>query len=370
MRKLVLLMLGLSATLAAQTPGKGYVLSFSEDFQGDHVNTSAWNFRTDAKALSTQLPRNVSVHDGKLVITPRKERVAGMDFTGGGIISKAAFRYGYFQVDAKVTNDPGWHTSFWMMAGDGKTTFPMEARTEIDDFEIESPSRISMGYLVWHDKQQMASQRCNNAYVPGYSTADAMHTYGVEWTEEKLTYFLDGKAICSQPYSATSGMHDRLNIWLTTIGARKPIDASGNSPAEYRNVRYYIRDYYIAAGDPEYAEYGKDWHGGPEPGFSGAASRVSCSADATAVYTPSILGAGSFDVQLWHVKDSPSVHNGDVEAKLDTAKGTMSKNIAAKTPTGWYDLGTYEFAKGTTGSLTLSSPTGCLQTSHVKFVRK
>ena len=370
MSKLAVLALCLSASLAAQAPGKGYVLSFSENFAGDHVDTNVWNFRTDAKALSTQLPRNVSVHDGKLLITPRKEHVAGMEFTGGGVVSKAAFRYGYFQVDAKVTSDHGWHTSFWMMAGDGKTTFPMEARTELDDFEIESPTKVSMGYLVWHNKQQMSSKRCNNAYAPGFSTADAMHTYGLEWTEETLTYFLDGKEICSQPYSPTSGMHDRLNIWLTTLGARKPIDASGTSPAEYQNVRYYVRDYYISATDPAYAEYGKDWHDGPEPGFSNSASRVSCSADAMAVYTPSVLEAGTFNVQLWHVKNSPSTRNGGVEAAIDTANGTEKKVIPAQAPTGWFDLGTFAFNKGATGAVRLSSATGCIQANTVKFLRK
>lgn len=358
------------ALCVAQAPAR-YSLQYSADFQGDRVDTNAWTFRTDAKILSTQLPRNVSVHDGKLFITPRKEDAGGMHYTGGGVVSTAAFRYGYFQVDAQTTNDPGWHTSFWLMAGDGKTTFPMIARSEIDDFEIENPKTISMGYLVWKNQQNMGSQRCNNNYVPGYSTAEGMHTYAVEWTEEGLTYYLDGKSICTQPYKPTDGMHDRVNIWLTTIGAKKDIAASGKSPAIFEHVRYFVRDYYIGAGEPGYAEYGKDWHRGPEPGFSGSDSHASCSADAEAVYTPSILESGEYDVEVWRVKGNPSIRDIQFDATVRSSSGTVKKpSIAANTP-GWVDLGVYHFARGVDGAVTLTSTGGgCVVANMVKFVRR
>ncbi|MGO4516515.1 family 16 glycosylhydrolase [Terriglobus sp. 2YAB30_2] len=365
---------GLLGAQIAGSPGveipEKYVLQFSDDFKGDQVDTNQWTFRTDAKALSTQLARNVSVHDGKLYITPRKEDVADMHYTGGGIISKAAFRYGYFEVTAQVTNDPGWHTSFWAMAGDGKTTFTDISRTEIDDFEIESPLKVSMGYLVWKNRQSMSSERCNAAFSPGFSTASGMHTYAVEWTETSLTYYLDRKKICQQTYLPTQGTHDRVNIWLTTIGAKQPIDASGTSPAVYSQVRYYVRDYYIDATEPGYAEYGKDWHDGPEPGFSSSLTRASCSGDATAMYVPSIVQSGSYNVQAWHVKNNPALRNGAGEAHILSKAGLSTKEIPADTATGWVDLGTYDFERGTTGSVTLAPKEGCLEANMVKFLRR
>lgn len=361
-----------AAVAGAQAPDRHYVLAYQENFQGDQVDTTRWNFRTDSKAFSTQLPANVAVHEGKLYITPRPEAVAGMRFTGGGIISKAAFRYGYFEVDAKTTADFGWHTAFWMMAGDGKTTFTGAMHTEIDDFEIETPEHISMGYLSWNGNQNLASKRCNNDYVPGYSTAAGMHRYGLEWTDTSLRYFLDGKEVCQQSYTEADGMHDRLNIWLTIIAARDSAAASGHSPAVFSDVKYYVRDYAIAAGEPEYAEHGLDWHPGAEPGFSGLASRVSCSADAQAIWTPSILEKGLYKVQLWHVRNSAPVTNGDATAEVHHAGGTAKIAIEAGHATGWVDLGTFTFDRGVTGAVSLSrtGSKGCLQANMVRFLRQ
>ena len=119
-------------------------------------------------------------------IALRQQRFGGQDFTGGGIVSKAAFRYGYFQVKAKTTTNPGWHSSFWMFAGNGATTYAPGAFTEIDDFEIDSgaPDVISMGMLDWSQGKAVASKRCNANYKPGWSTAAGYHTYGLEWTEQ------------------------------------------------------------------------------------------------------------------------------------------------------------------------------------------
>ena len=367
------LLILVSGVLHAQAPRPGYVLQFSDDFTGDTVDTTRWNYRTDAKGHSIQLPANVTVTAGKLIVTPKKQSFAGMDFTGGGIVSKASFRYGYYQVDAQTIADTGWHSSFWVMAGDGSTTYPMESRTEIDDFEIEGaePEKISMRILIWKDKKNLGSIRCNRSYSPGYSTAASMHRYGFEWTESDITYYLDGKQICSQPYPATEGTHDLVHLWLTAMAYKAPVQASGHSPATFAYLRYYIRDYYIGAEEPGYAEYGSGWSDGNIGGYSNLATRHSCSADAIAVWSPTILQAGNYDVQLWSVH-SPSSSDGAATATVTHQKGQTSKSIAAgQGSVGWFDLGTFAFDKGAAGSLSLRSEKGgCVDTSMVKFVRQ
>lgn len=37
--------------------------------------------------------------------------------TGGGVISKAMFHYGYFESQIQMNSGQGWHSSFWLMAG-------------------------------------------------------------------------------------------------------------------------------------------------------------------------------------------------------------------------------------------------------------
>ncbi len=362
-----------SGMLRAQAPRPGYVLQFSDDFTGTVVDTTRWNYRTDAKINSAQLPANVTVADGKLTITPRKQDFAGLKFTGGGIISKASFRYGYYQVNAQTVGDPGWHSSFWAMAGDGSTTYPMNARTEIDDFEIDgiAPEKVSMGYLVWKDKNNLGATRCDNAFKPGYSTATSMHAYGFEWTEEDIIYYLDGKKICSQPYPATEGTHDLVHIWLTVMASKAPVKVSGHSPSTFAHLRYYIRDYYIGVKEPGYIEYGKDWSDGDVGGYSDLGTRQSCNADAIAVWAPTILEAGNYDVQLWNTHFPAGADLAPI-ATVTHKGGQTSKAISARQGgVGWLDLGTFAFDKGTAGSFSLRNGNGgCISASMVKFVRK
>jgi beta-glucanase (GH16 family) len=151
---------------AQSTPSAKYVLQWSDNFAGGVLDVTKWNYRTG----------------GHMNVALRQQHFAGQEFTGGGIVSKASFRYGYFQVKAKTTTNPGWHSAFWMFAGSGATTYASGAFTEIDDFEIDSgaPDVISMGMLDWLHGKVVASKRCNANYKPGWSTAGGYHIYGLE----------------------------------------------------------------------------------------------------------------------------------------------------------------------------------------------
>ncbi len=135
----------------AQTAPPNYTLAFSDNLSSSALDPSKWNYRTDAKALSAQLPANVGENGGYVDIDLAQQ--AGFSWSGGGIVSKDSFRYGYHQVKAKITANPGWHTSFWVFAGNGTTTYTPTAKTEIDGFEIntDNPSSISMGYIEWNN---------------------------------------------------------------------------------------------------------------------------------------------------------------------------------------------------------------------------
>lgn len=373
--------LGLASTARAQSVPPNYVLQWSDTFDGDALDASKWNFRFDTKVdngvTSAQLPSNISV-DGSnhMNIGLQKQSIGNAKYTGGGIVSKASFRYGYYEVQAKTTANPGWHTSFWMFAGNGATTYVPTSYTEIDGFEInsDSPGSISMGELAWSNGSTISSlsKRCSpQPYSPGYSTAIAYHTYGVEWTEQEITYYVDGNSVCSQAYPPTEHTHDLVNIWLTSIGYSSDISVANNpSPASFGPVAFYVRDYYIGNSEPGYAEYGGGWGASTLPGYSGLPSRYSCSAGAVAMWVPTILAAGNYDVQVYQISDSGS----DPAAQLAVTYngGTAARTVNFKSgPSGWVDLGTYPFDVGSQGFLTnTNSGTGCTRASMVKFVRQ
>ena len=61
----------LAAAHAAPPPG--YQLTWSDEFNESKLDTNKWDYRTDSKMWSSQLPANVSVRDGKIFLAVKKE---------------------------------------------------------------------------------------------------------------------------------------------------------------------------------------------------------------------------------------------------------------------------------------------------------
>ena len=205
-------------------PPPGYQLKFLDTFDGSSLDSSKWMYRTDVKASSSQTTKNVSVENGNLVISMRKRDDRGKQYTGGGVISKQHFHYGYFEARAKLFGGAGWHESVWGMAvGDGSTTYPPNIRTEIDGLEFDSDTtwKAHMGLIVWQGPEHSQHRSCTAGVSRGAlgfdGTAD-FHTYGFEYTEKQVKYYLDGDLRCVFDYPLSEGEHDEINLWLTAIG--------------------------------------------------------------------------------------------------------------------------------------------------------
>jgi hypothetical protein len=357
-----------AAFVLSAVPPPKYDLLFSDDFGGSVLDQTKWVYRTGAPYFAALLPEEVSVKDGHLEIATDSADFAGKKFATGGVISQDRFRYGYYSVQFKVTANPGWHTSFWLMSTDS------HRRTEIDGFEIESPRVVSSGIITYDAQgvQNHQGTRCNRSYDPGYSMADGYHIFGFEWTEDKVTYYIDNKPFCTQSYPATQFTHDAGNIWLTSVGYRgKIISVDKNpSPNGFGKLAYYVRDYYINAHEPGYGEYGAGWHTDSLLGFSALATRSSSAPDAVAQWVPTIVTPGSYDVQIWKTQSESSDPAAPVTIhhRGATARSTIDLKAGKS---GWVDLGTFEFASGSSGSVTLgSSGKGITRASMVKFVRR
>ena len=113
-------------------PPTGWATTFVDDFTGSTVDASKWNVRNNAANSNEQsylLSRNVTVSNGLLNITAKRESVGGKAYSSGYIDSIGRFsqRYGIWQVRAKVNTPVGssqgmWPAPLWLR-GD---TSPME----------------------------------------------------------------------------------------------------------------------------------------------------------------------------------------------------------------------------------------------------
>ena len=223
-------------------PPPGYQLVWSDEFNAGELDRSKWDFRTDSKMWSTQLPENVSVRGGHLLLAVRKQDAGDKHYTGAGVISKQAFKYGYYESRFKVPPGAGWHTSFWMMKHNGQGgTGPTASAQELDVCENDSVKLTSYGVNV-HKWNPAPHVSMGHKAVLTPDLSKDFHTFGCEFTPAQVKYYFDGRLV--QTVTVTNFAHSEQHIWLTTIasnlGGTKAVDDTKlPAAAEYDYVRFY-----------------------------------------------------------------------------------------------------------------------------------
>jgi hypothetical protein len=178
----------------------------SDEFEGDGLDLEKWNlgiapWKGRQPALFSD--KNVTVSDGKLHLTMRKEKVPQEfekqgyhDYTSAALHTKAKTAYGYFETKAKPMNSAG-SSSFW---------FKREAVpgwvTEIDVFEIggkakEYEHKYNMNLHVFKTPQEKKHWSVGGVWEAPWRLAEDYHVYGLEWDKDEIKYFVDGVLVRS-----------------------------------------------------------------------------------------------------------------------------------------------------------------------------
>ncbi|MDR3232506.1 MAG: FAD-dependent oxidoreductase [Planctomycetaceae bacterium] len=223
---------------------KRYQLKWSDEFNGQKLNTAKWHRRTDSKMLSTQLAENVSVSDGLLHLLLKKQSGYEKEYTGGGVISKTEFQYGYYEVRMRVPSGAGWHTSFWTMRYNGRNTGIAEAAQELDICEQDSyaPSFYWSVVHNWGIRTPNGQKDFGGKKVQTEQNLSAdFHIYSAEFTPEKVNFYFDGKLV--NTVNAEQFPHGQQSIWLTSIamlaGGKGVDDSRLPAEAVFDYVRFY-----------------------------------------------------------------------------------------------------------------------------------
>jgi beta-glucanase (GH16 family) len=222
-------------------PPRGYQLAWADEFNGTSLDTAKWVYRTDSKHWSTQLPANVSLQDGNLVLHLKKQSAGGKEYTGAGVISAPAFRFGYYEARFRVDAGKGWHSSFWMMGHDGSGgTATTATALELDVIENDSIDLTSYGVNL--HKWQGEHKSYGHKKVTMSPSLAEYHVFGAEYTPTTVTYLLDGNVV--QTVDVASLPHSDLHIWLTSIASNlgktdAVDDARLPGKVYFDYVRYY-----------------------------------------------------------------------------------------------------------------------------------
>ena len=139
--------------------------------------------------LSGRYHKNVEVSDGVLKLKQFHEDppVNGQDWTAGSVHSNAKLGYGYYEARYKYAAAAGLNNSFWIYSQHAGGPGP---HYEIDMNEGHYTRSINSNI-----QSSALGVKENINYRPDYveTMADDFHTFEMEWNENELLMYCDGK---------------------------------------------------------------------------------------------------------------------------------------------------------------------------------
>ncbi len=190
-----LLVIGVSSRGAAPP---GYVLDWSDEFDGSSLDTNKWNQRLPGpRNDSFNTASAVSVTNGALTLTTYTE--GGTNFTGMiGTENLYMPRYGYIEARINFNDSPGEWSAFWMTAATMVIVGDPHANgTEIDIVEHRSVNQNNVlnhnravANIHW-DGYGTAHKTVGSGLV-GSSLSTGWHLFALEWTANFQNFYFDG----------------------------------------------------------------------------------------------------------------------------------------------------------------------------------
>ena len=204
-----------SNSLKVDAAETGWTLVWSDEFNGTSLDRSVWNYDIGTGDWGwgngeiqyyTDKADNVSVSDGSLKITAKRENYNGSAYTSGRIntLGKKAFKYGKMEARIKEAggNQNGVWPAFWMMGNNMASGTNWPYCGELDIMEHANNRNYVEGTLHWNAGGIGAGY--NHVFWGSYSGGqyyyfpdnvnngiNGWHTYGVIWDEQKIQWYVD-----------------------------------------------------------------------------------------------------------------------------------------------------------------------------------
>lgn len=178
---------------------QGWVLEWSDEFNGEELDESSWNIRVanpnwvngeDQRytAGHDQPGSNIFVEGGNLIIECRRE---DGEITSGRINGedKRLFKHGRLEARARLPVSPSYWPAFWMQGWDLNHGVGWPTAGEIDIMEGKGsqPTRTSGAFHCRFG----TPVTYGNCTLPSGNVHDKYHVYAIEWTADTIKWFVD-----------------------------------------------------------------------------------------------------------------------------------------------------------------------------------
>ncbi|MCU0780671.1 MAG: family 16 glycosylhydrolase, partial [Akkermansiaceae bacterium] len=190
-----------AATLQAAPPGLGWVMAWSDEFNGTSVDGSKWSVGTGARRDATNTTSAVSVGNGALTIKTYTE--GGKHYTGWlGSNGKFENCFGYWEARIRFNSSAGMWSAFWLQPyGINNVGDPAGNGTEIDIVEhrrqdsgggdMRNKSAMNIHWDGYGADHKSVGATVNNPGANPASLQGNWHTYGLLWESGRYRFYID-----------------------------------------------------------------------------------------------------------------------------------------------------------------------------------
>ncbi|HZJ78290.1 MAG TPA: glycoside hydrolase family 16 protein [Clostridia bacterium] len=180
----------------------GYNLVFEDEFEGDSLDTSKWEYRSSGSRRGGFIsPSQVWIEDGNLIIRGEylEQGEYGEGWYSGMIRTIDEYIGGYFEVKCICSKGGGFWSAFWLNST-GMASAELSngglGGAEIDIFEAPNykntfgKDSVALNVHVGGYGDGLQSAGLGSYY--GKNIYAEYNTYGFEWTEEEYIFYING----------------------------------------------------------------------------------------------------------------------------------------------------------------------------------
>jgi beta-glucanase (GH16 family) len=198
------------------TKSQSYKLIWSEEFNtSGGVNPEKWTFeegyiRNDEKQFYTKNLENCRIENGQLVIEARKEAYKNFKYTSASITTqnKKEFLYGRIEVRAKLPTGKGAWPAIWMLGTNiDKSGWPLCGEIDIMENVGFDPHKVHGNIHTKSYNHTLGTNKGN--FTIDSTLSNSFHVYAINWTPEKIDFFLDDKLY----FSFTNDKKGDIKTW-------------------------------------------------------------------------------------------------------------------------------------------------------------
>jgi len=203
----IIILFGIMAKECTFTPKSEKKLVWSDEFDYTGLpDSTKWAYESgyirngEMQYYMPNRPENARVENGNLVITALKDSmVIGSDtvrVTSASVITngKQDFTYGRVEVRAKIPVFLGSWPAIWLLGSNiSEVGWPMCGEIDMMENVGYNPDTVHFNIHTKAYNHTIKTNKGKKVYLP--SPQNDYHIYALDWTPEKLDFFLDNQLV-------------------------------------------------------------------------------------------------------------------------------------------------------------------------------